>query len=120
MPLEAAQSSMAVQMAPDWDTRARSPGRAVPRLKVAFRPMAGRCTPRQLGPTKRMPCRLATAITCSSSAAPLGPVSRKPAVSTTAWRTPRLPHSSRIVGTLGAGVAMMARSGVTGSSPAEG
>ena len=118
MLLDAAQSSMAVHRAPDWETRARSPGRPLSSANVAFRPRDGRWIPRQLGPMKRMPYLCATVRRLSSKAAPSAPTSRNPAVSTTAWRTPRLPQASMMPGTVAAGVAMMARSGVSGSSAA--
>ena len=118
MPLVSAQSSMAVQIAPDCDTSARSPSSVAPWLKVALSPIDGRWMPRQLGPMKRMPCRFATVFRFSSSAAPFSPISRNPADSTMAWRMPRCPHSSRICATVAAGVAISASSGTAGSSRA--
>ena len=50
-----AQSRIAVQSAPDWETSARSPGMATPLQKVMFSPRRGRNIPRQFGPTMRMP-----------------------------------------------------------------
>ncbi len=52
-PAAQAQSTSAVAMAPDCDTKAMLPGRAWLRAKLAFRPMAGRMMPRQFGPTRR-------------------------------------------------------------------
>ena len=51
----------------------------MPAAKVALRPLVGLMTPRQFGPTMRMPPRRASANTRASSSAPAGPVSRKPA-----------------------------------------
>ena len=83
---------------------------APPLLKVAFRPMPGRITPRQLGPIRRMPWRFAFSSTARSSACPSAPVSPKPAVMITADLTPCLPQSSMMSGTDCGGVAMTANS----------
>jgi len=52
-PFTLAQSRMAEQRAPDWDTKARLPGLADTWAKVALSLMAGRMRPRQLGPRIR-------------------------------------------------------------------
>jgi len=84
--------------------------------KVAFSPVMGFMTPRQLGPMMRMwPLRAILRI-CCSSAAPSGPVSLKPAEMMIAAWTPTATHSSMMPGTVGAGVTMTARS--TGSGMA--
>ena len=59
-----------------------------PVAKVAFRPVSGLITPRQLGPMMRMLPRRASAIIWRSSSAPSGPISLKPAEITIAPRTP--------------------------------
>src|SRR5215467_6593170 len=115
-----AQSSIAVHTAPDWDTRPSDPGSAAPRAKVAFSPSAGRAMPRQLGPTRRTPQRRAFSSSARSSFAPSAPTSEKPAVITTAERTPAFPHSSITSGTVLAGVATTARSTRAGILATEG
>ncbi len=74
-------------------------------------------TPMQLGPTMRMPCFLILRASRSSSSAPTGPTSLKPAVITTKPRTPLRPHSSMTRSTLSRGTAMMARSTGSGIWP---
>jgi len=64
--------------------------------------------PAQLGPTKRMPCSLATRAT-SSSPARL-PTSENPAVMITAACTPARPQSSSTPGTVAGGDTITARS----------
>ena len=66
--------------------------------------------PWQLGPTMRTPLSLTARFSSSSSLRPSAPVSRKPAVSTTANGMPALPQSRTACATPGAGTAMMARS----------
>ena len=58
--------------------------------KVASRPMAVLTTPRQFGPTSRMPLRRATSR--SSACAPTSPTSPNPALSTTTPATPFAAH----------------------------
>ena len=50
-----AQSRIAVQSAPLWLMKATFPGRAMVEAKVAFSPVIGFITPRQLGPITRRP-----------------------------------------------------------------
>ncbi len=50
-----AWSRMAVQRAPDWDMNAMVPWSGVPAAKLAFMGVWVSITPRQLGPTSRMP-----------------------------------------------------------------
>ncbi len=112
-----AQSSIAAHTAPDCDTSPSDPASAVPRAKVAFSPISGRMIPRQLGPTSRKRWRRAFSSTARSSARPSAPASEKPAVITTAARTPALPQRSMTSGTVRAGVAITARSTACGSCP---
>ncbi len=84
--------------------------------KVAFMPVSGAITPRQLGPMTRMPAACAAARSCCSSAAPSGPISLKPAEITIAPRTPFSPHSAIKPGIEGGGVTITARSTSSGMS----
>src|SRR5579871_152714 len=114
------QSSTAVQSAPLWLMNPTDPGRAMVVAKVAFNPVSGAITPRQLGPmTRTLPAR-ASSRTCRSKAAPSGPISLNPAEITTAPRTPFSPHSRIIPGTEGGGVTTTARSTSSGISEIEG
>ena len=69
--------------------------------KVALRPVVGFITPRQLGPMMRIRPRRASSRTCSSSSAPSGPVSLKPAEMMMAPSTPASTHSAMMPGTVG-------------------
>ncbi len=110
-----AQSSTVVAMAPDWVRKAILPVSNSAGAKVALRPMPGTAMPRQFGPTTRNRCGCAAASSCALRSWPtLASPSAKPAVSTTAARVPRRPNSSIRAGTLSGGVAMTARSGVSG------
>ena len=53
MPRGAAQSSIAVIIAPDWLTKAMSPGGGARCEKLASSPIRGTMMPTQLGPTMR-------------------------------------------------------------------
>ena len=66
--------------------------------------------PWQLGPTMRTPLSSTARLSSSSSLRPSAPVSRKPAVSTTANGMLALPQSRIACATPGAGTATMARS----------
>ena len=66
--------------------------------------------PWQLGPTMRTPLSATAFFSSASSLRPSSPVSRKPAVSTTAKGMPALPQSRMALATPGAGTATMARS----------
>jgi hypothetical protein len=111
------QSRIAVRSAPLWLTNATSPSFAIDPAKVALRPFGGRITPRQLGPTIRMSWSRAISLISRSSSAPSSPTSRKPADTMMSPSTPALPHSSTMPGTVGAGVAMTARSTSASTSP---
>ncbi len=67
-------------------------------------------TPRQFGPTIRIPCLRATLSSSVSTAAPERPVSPKPAVMMVTARTPIEAASSITPGTAEAGTATTARS----------
>ena len=104
------QSRMAVHMAPLWLTNATDPGRATVCAKVAFKPLTGHITPRQLGPTIRILAGRAAARISRSSSRPRRPASRNPAEMTTAPWTPASAHSSITPGTVSAGVTITASS----------
>ena len=101
--------------APDCETRASRPGSgsSEPNVAVIRTPGSVLATPRQFGPTSRIPCVRATSSSLVSTAAPKRPVSPKPAVITVTARTPMAAASSITPGTADAGTATTARS--TGS-----
>ncbi len=109
----AAQSRTAVSSAPDWLTKPTRPGLAMPAANVAFIRPIGFMTPRQLGPTTRMPYSRAASRTWRSSSTPSGPISLNPALMMITPLMPASPHSTTRPGADLAGVTMTARS--TGS-----
>gem|GEM_PF-5583188 len=118
---EVAQSSTAVNTAPDWATKARLPARGGTWAKLALRATPGTITPRQLGPMMRSRWGRAAASIASVRARPAAePPSPNPAVMTTAALQPRRPSSSTRPGTVSGGVAMTARSGVRGREATSG
>ena len=110
------QSRTAVRSAPLWLTKPTVPGAEIPAANVALRPVGGRITPRQFGPTIRIPLARAVSRICRSSSAPSGPISLKPAEMMTTALTPAAAHSSTVAGMVAAGVAMTTSSGVSGSA----
>src|SRR5512132_10507 len=100
-------------MAPDCEINAKSPGegKLAAKLALSFRP--GTRTPRQLGPTSRTP--FARAAHSAASDSDRGPWP-KPAVRMIAAAQPLDPTAAINSGTLAGGVAIIARSGVTGRS----
>jgi hypothetical protein len=86
------------------------------RAKVAFKPTSVRIAPRQLGPRMRTPPRRAASTIFCCRARPASPVSAKPLDRTIAALMPALPASSRMPGTVRAGVATTARSTGAGKS----
>ena len=105
---------MAKPSPPDCMTRPATPGRAGVTANVASRPMPGTATPKQSGPTSRMPCLRPTASRSAQAA------TSSPAVITTRDRTPRWPHCSATWSTAAAGTAITARSTASGRSSTEG
>ena len=87
---------------------------------VAFRPVIGLMTPRLSGPMTRIRPRRACSTIRRSSAAPSAPISLNPAEMMTTARTPASTHSPIRSGTIGAGVATMARSIGSGTAPMRG
>ena len=88
----------------------------MPAANVALRPVGGRMTPRQFGPTIRIPLARAVSRIWRSSSAPAGPISLKPAEMMTTVLTPAAAHSSTVAGIVVAGVTMTTSSGTSGSA----
>jgi hypothetical protein len=92
----------------------------MPAAKLALRALAVLITPRQFGPTTRMPYRWAISITSRSNWRPSAPVSRKPAVIMMAAPTPFSPQSSITPATTLLGTTITARSTGSGTSVTRG
>ena len=90
MPRAAAASIAALPNPPLCEAKPTSPGGGAAGATVASRAISGRglATPRELGPTIRMPAARQTASSSSWRARPAGPTSAKPPVRTTRARTP--------------------------------
>ena len=112
MPSRDSCSSSAMPIPPDCTTSPAWPGSGCRAPNVASRASPGTASPKQLGPTSRMPYRRQVA---SRS----GPASPRPAVTTTRERIPRRPHSAATLVTAAAGTAITARSGTSGRSATE-
>ena len=113
MPSRDRWSTSAKPRPPDCMTRPVTPGLAGRAANVASRPRLGTATPKQSGPTRRMPWRRVMAsrlALCSGS---------RPDVITTRDRTPRWPHCAATSSTWAAGTAITARSAGSGRSSAE-
>ena len=113
MPSRDRCSTMAKPRPPDCMTRPATPGLAGWAANVASRPMPGTATPKQSGPTSRMPCLRHTASRSAQASV------SSPAVITTRDRTPRWPQRSATSSTVAAGTAITARSTGSGRSSAE-
>ena len=113
MPSSESCPARATPTPPDCDKSPATPGWGRLAAKVASRPMAGTATPKQLGPTSRMPCLRHTASRSAQAAA------SRPDAITTSDRTPRWPHCSATPSTAGAGTATTARSAGSGRSSTE-
>ena len=94
--------------APLWLMKPTLPGRAMSAAKVAFNLAAGTMTPRQLGPTMRMPALRASSRTWRSSSTPGAPISLNPAEMMMTPLTPLTPQSLTMAGTVAGGVMMTA------------
>ena len=112
MPSRDICSSSAIPTPPDCTTRPATPRTGWPAVKVASRPIQGMITPKQLGPSSRMPCRRQAAF----SSAPAAP---RQELSTIRARTPWRPHCSATPGTAAGGTAITARSTGPGRSSTE-
>ncbi|MFT5323163.1 MAG: hypothetical protein ACI8P0_001010 [Planctomycetaceae bacterium] len=112
-----AQSRIDVPRAPDCEMNAICPAAGIVDAKLALSFTCGAITPRQFGPTIRMPSNSRTvASSFCSRASPAGPVSRKPADRTMTPRIPAAPHSATMSGTESARVQTIARSTSSGKS----
>ncbi len=117
-PSAPAVSRIASPSAPLCDENATCPagGHAGANVASSRMPLSVFRTPRQLGPTMRMPYLRVVSRSARSRSAPSGPVSLKPAVITTTPRTPFWPHSSTASRACRAGTTMIARSTSPGMS----
>ncbi len=106
-------------MAPLWEMKATSPRLGETGSNVALIHWCGIMIPRQFGPMIRIACLRAIAVTSSSRTVPAPPISRNPAVTMMASRTPFFPHSSITPGTRRAGTATTAQSTGPGISVTE-
>ena len=109
---------MATPSAPDWQKNPTRPRPGASGAMVAFSRTAGSAltTPRQFGPTIRMPRDRAAATSSRSSSWPASSRSPKPPETTTTPRTPLRPHCSMTSDTPAAGTAITARSTSSGTS----
>ena len=114
MPSREKCSSRATPTPPDCTTSPARPRRGWWTAKVASRPRPGTATPKQFGPTSRMPQRRPASSRLADWAA------SSPELITTTERVPRLPSSWVTSTTPAAGTVMTARSGASGSAAAEG
>ena len=114
--LPMAQSRMAVQRAPDWEKNPISPTGGIPAAKVAFRQLLVSITPRQFGPTTRIPSSRTRVRRAFSSAAPSPPTSLKPAEITMAYRMPLAAQASSAGRHALGGITRTARSASGGRS----
>ena len=116
-PARAAWSSTAMPTAPDWEATASRPaagstvaGRVGAKVAASRTFGSVLSTPRQFGPTSRMPCARASRTSSARAARPAASVPSNPELSTTAARTPAAPASASTSGTALAGTAITARS----------
>ncbi len=91
--------------APDWLTRPIRPGGGATAAKLALSAAAGRNTPRQLGPMRRMPTSRAISTIWPCSASPSSPISANPALMMMAARTPTAAASVSNAGMKRGGIA---------------
>ena len=110
MPSREKCSSSAAPSPPDWTTRPALPGEGRCTANVASSPIPGTATPKQFGPTRRMPPRRLASSRADSCA------SVRPRVMTTSDLAPRFPHSWATSRTRAAGTATTTRSGASGSA----
>ena len=122
MPSRQAFCRMLTPMAPDWLMKATGPGGGMTGAKVALSEYSGSVlsTPRQLGPTRRMPASRTRSSSLAWRSAPSPSVSPKPAEMTTSPRTPAAAHCSATPSTCCLGTTTTARSTGPGSDSSEG
>src|SRR5579875_1274083 len=118
MPRDDASARMAMPSPPDWEAKPMRPGTGAVGAKVAFMDTPGSVltTPKQFGPTTRMPATCAMRTSSCWATAPSPPASAKPAEITTSAPTPLAPQSSTTDGTAAAGTATTARSTSPGTA----
>ena len=103
-----------MQRAPLWLMKATLPGRAIVAANVAFSPVTGLITPRQLGPMIRIfPGRASSRF--AFEFAPARPGLLEACGDDDGAATPASTHSRMMSGTVGAGVTMTARSTCSGT-----
>src|SRR5579859_2235632 len=122
IPRTPANWTAAMPSAPLCDIRPTPPGGGRLVAKVALRrtPGAALMTPRQLGPTSRMPDSRQTATSCRCHCRPSSPTSANPDDTTTSDLTPAAAHSRATSTTSAAGTAMTAISAGVGSADTDG
>ena len=112
----AARSRLAVPMAPLCEMKPMMPCAGMPGMKLALSFLAGRITPRQLGPMMRRPEPSKAPLICSSIRRPSSPSSRPPAAMMITPRVPARTHWRTTSGVMAMGTATMARSVNGGAS----
>jgi hypothetical protein len=113
MPCAADHSIRPAVMAPDCETRARSPVGGMRAAKLALSLARAESTPRQFGPMSRRPvARAARSQACASEPSPWP----SPAVMMMALAAPFSPAAVTMPGNDCGGVAITMRSGACGSS----
>ncbi len=119
-PRRSASASSATPSAPDWLKNPIRPGAGSRGANVALSRTAGSvlAMPRQFGPTTRMPPVCARRISSACAAAPAGPASAKPALTTTSACSPARAASSTTSSIFSGGTATTARSSGTPASAA--
>jgi hypothetical protein len=107
-----AASMIAIPSPPLCDKKPDLPGIALGGANVALRRTSAAVlsTPRQLGPTNRIPASRHTPTSSRCRRAPSAPISLKPAEMTSSARTPTEPHSRATGTTCSAGTTTTARS----------
>ncbi len=120
-PRRAASVIAAMPKAPLWDAKATPPAGGATGAKVALSATspAVLSTPRQFGPTSRMPLARQTSSSSAWRARPRAPTSANPAERTTSARTPAAPHSRATWTTAAAGTATTASSTGSGTAAIE-
>ena len=121
-PRRDASASSATPNAPDWLNTPTRPAAGSTGASVALRRTAGSvlATPRQFGPTTRMPARCAARTSARCAAAPAGPDSANPAEITTRPCAPARAASRTTSVTASGGTATTARSTSSPASAADG
>ena len=118
----AAEASTAMPSAPDWANSPSRPCGGRVGASEALSRTAGSLliSPKEFGPTTRMPASRARRSSSACSRAPSRPSSAKPDDTTSRALTPASAHSSTTSSTACAGTAMTARSTCPGTAATEG